>query len=444
MTEAPDAVSGGELADRRAEPPVAVAPLAGPVREEGRIAALDVLRGVAILGILPANLPSFALPASVADDAVRFMSPAPGEAVAFGLLHALVSEKFVTLFALLFGVGLALQRARAAPGLEPYLRLGWRLVLLGGLGLVHAVLLWHGDVLFYYAAIGVAALALSWAPPRALLALGGMALLVPPLLLESLARLGPLLGPGELQEPATLAAALAQPDLRGSVGLLGVGAEVHVFREGAYGDMVAARLPVWLSVAASVALFYGWRIAGLFFLGMAAMRLGLLAPGDHQRRTLRALLLAGLTLGLPIEVWQAVVKAGGPLPLERLLRVESVHQVGSLALAAAYAAAVLLLPRAWITRAPCTWLGAVGRLALTNYLGQTVVCTTIFYSYGLGLFATLTRAQLWGLALALWAAQLALSALWLRRFVMGPVEWAWRSLTWGRAQPLLRRRTQGS
>lgn len=424
-------------------PPVAApTPLTGPLREQGRIAALDVLRGVAILGILPANLPSFALPAGPSDDVVHFMSPATSEAVAFGLLQALVSEKFITLFALLFGAGLALQRSRAQVRVEFYLRTAWRLSLLAGIGLAHAVLLWHGDVLFYYAAIGAAALALSWLPPRALLGLGAAALLVPPLLLVGLSQLGPLLGGGDLHGPPTLAAALADVDAgggAGGAGVLGVGAEVHVFRDGAYLDMLAARVPLWLMIAFSVVLFYGWRIAGLFLIGVAVQRLGLLTPGAGERRVLRASLAVGLAVGAPIEVWHAVVKAAGPLPLDRILRVEAVHQAGSLALAAAYGSAVLLLPTAWLARAPLCWLGAVGRVALTNYLGQTVVCTLIFYSYGLGLFATLTRVQLWAVAAVIWAAQLALSALWLRWFLMGPVEWAWRSLTWGRAQPLVRR-----
>lgn len=418
-------------------PAPTAAPAAGPVREAGRIAALDVLRGVAILGILPANLSSFALPAGPASDVVHFMSPAPSEAVAYGLQQALVSGKFITIFALLFGAGLGLQRARAAPGLEGWLRLGWRLTLLAGLGLAHAVLLWHGDVLLFYATIGLAALLLTWAPPPALLVVGGAALLVPPLLLLSLSGLGPALG-GD-HGPPTLAAALAEPDLRGSVGALGVGAEVRTFREGAYVDMLLARLPIWLSVVLSVVLFYGWRIAGLLLVGMAAVRLGLLAPGDRERRVLRWLLVAGLALGLPVEVWLAALRAQGPLPVERLLRIEAAHQASSLALALAYASAVLLLPAARIARAPCTWLAAVGRLALSNYLGQTVVCTTIFYGWGLGWFATLTRAQLWGVAAAIWVLQLAVSTLWLRWFVMGPLEWAWRSLTWGRLQPLRRR-----
>lgn len=419
--------------------PAPPTPPAGPTREGSRIAALDVLRGVAILGILPANLPTFALPAAAADDLVHFMSPAPSEAVAFGVLRALVTEKFVTLFALMFGVGLALQRSRATGDPRFYPRTAWRLALLLAIGVAHAVLLWHGDVLVYYATIGVAALALSWLPPRALLGLGGAALLIPPLILLGVA---PWLEPGHPSGPATLAAALADPAAGGG-GFTGVGAEVLAFREGAYVDMLTTRVGHWLQVAFAVVLFYGWRIVGLFLVGMSAEQLGLLAPGERQRRALRVLLVAGLAVGLPIEVWQAVVKAGGPLAFAWLLRVEAVHHVGSLALATAYASAVLLLPATWLPRAPLRWLGAVGRLALSNYLGQTVVCTLIFYSYGLGLFARLTRAQLWGVALVVWAAQLALSALWLRRFVMGPVEWAWRSLTWGRAQPFVRR-AQGS
>lgn len=427
------------MADGAPDPAPAAPPLdptpAGPTREGQRIVALDVLRGVAILGILPVNVLSFGLPAAVIEDPVHFMSPARSEAVAHGLLQALFGYKFITIFALLFGAGLALQRARAADDPAFYPRTGWRLALLAGLGLAHAFGLWHGDVLFFYATIGAVALALSWFPMPALLALGLLGAVAAPAGVLLLMSLAPV--PAEVG-PRTIEAALAAPDLAGAVGPIGLGREVEVFRGGSYVEMLGIRALHWLYQLGAMLLIFGWRVAGLFFLGIAGQRLGLLRPDERGRRVLRALLVVGLVVGLPLEVWQAVVKATGPAPHATLMRVEAAHQVGSLALALAYASAALLVPAAWLPRAPLRWLSNVGRLALTNYLGQTVICTFVFYSYGLGLFATLTRVQLWGVALAVWAVQLALSALWLRWFVMGPVEWAWRSLTWLKAQPLRR------
>ncbi|MCO5169571.1 MAG: DUF418 domain-containing protein [Planctomycetes bacterium] len=417
-----------------AAPPLDPTP-AGPTGERQRIVALDVLRGVAILGILPVNVLSFALPAAVIEDAVHFMSPARSEAWAHGLLQTLVSYKFITIFALLFGAGLALQRSRAGADASFYPRTGWRLALLAGLGLLHAFGLWHGDVLFFYATIGAVALALSWFPTPALLALGVLGAVVIPSVVLLLVSLVPV--PVELG-PRTLEAALAAPDAAGAVGSVGIGREVEVFRGGTYLEMLGVRAVHWLYQLGAMLMIFGWRVAGLFFLGIAAERLGLLRPDERGRRVLRWMLVLGLVIGLPVELWQATVKATGPVPYAALLRVEAAHQVGSLALALAYAAGVLLLPAAWLPEAPLRWLSNVGRLALTNYLGQTVICTTIFYAYGLGWFATLTRVQLWGVAVAVWVVQLALSALWLRWFVMGPVEWAWRSLTWLKVQPLRR------
>lgn len=423
--------------------PAPVPPGEGATREGERLPGLDVLRGLALLGILPANLPSFALPAAPSDDVVHFMSPAVSEAVAHGVLRAVVAEKFITLFALLFGAGLALQRgrslARADEGFYP--RTLWRLLLLGGLGLAHAILVWHGDVLFYYATIGVAALALSSLAPRWLLGLGGVSLLVPPIMLVGAAALIEAFGvPGgmEVGGPPTLEAALAAPHLDGGLGV-GVGREVAIFRSGTYPEQLSVRATHWLYVFSSVVMFYGWRVLGLFLLGLAAHRLGLLSPGPRERTVLRRLLAAGLVVGVPIEVYQGVLHARGPLPVAFGLRLEALHQLGSLSLALVYASAVLLLPTTWYARAPLRWLGNVGRTALSNYLSQSVLCTFVFYSWGLGLFATLTRAQLWGVAAIVWVVQLTVSALWLRWFVMGPVEWAWRSLTWWSPQPLVRR-----
>lgn len=422
-----------------AAPPAAPAPPGdGATREGERLPGLDLLRGLALLGILPANLPSFALPAAPSDDVVHFMSPAVSEAVAIGVLRTLVAEKFITIFALLFGVGLALQRGRALARTDDgfYPRTLWRLTLLAGLGLAHAIFVWHGDVLFYYATIGAAALAVSSLPPRILLGAGGAALLVPPLVLLGVAGvIGTL---GDASGPATLEAALAAPDVGVGFGT-GVGREVAIFRSGTYLEQLSVRAATWLFIFGSVVMFYGWRILGLFLFGMAAHALGLLSPGPRERAVLRRLLVGGLVVGLPIEVYQGVLHAGGPLPVAFGLRLEALHQVGSLSLALSYAAAVLLVPAAWCSRAPLRWVGNIGRTALSNYLSQSLICTFMFYSWGLGLFATLTRAQLWGVAAIVWSVQLVASALWLRWFVMGPVEWVWRTLTWWRVQPFVRR-----
>lgn len=412
----------------------------GATREEERIPALDVLRGLALLGILQVNLYAFALPAAPSDDAVRFMSPAPTEALAHGVVSALFQEKFITLFALLFGAGLSLQHARGLARNESgfYPRTLWRLALLGGLGLLHGLGLWYGDILFIYAGVGAAALVLVWAPPAALLPLGAVALAIPILLMLLFSLAVGLPGvPAEEVGPRTLEQALAQPDLRGPVGPVGVGREVLLFRGGTYADMLGVRASMWATMLAAVLMVYGWRVLGLFFVGMAAHKLGLLAPDARRRPVLLALVGLALAVGLPIEVFTALVRLREPTDTAFVMRLEALHSVGSLCLALGYAATVLLLPPAWIAR--LRPLGDVGRLALTNYLGQTVVCTTVFYAYGLGWFATLTRAQLFWFGVGLWVVQLALSGLWLRWFVIGPVEWAWRSLTWGKVEPLRRR-----
>jgi uncharacterized protein len=381
----------------------------GPTRDDERIAALDVLRGVAILGILPANLPSFAYPMAVCEDVVHFVSPAPSEAVAHGAMMLLIHFKFISIFSFLFGAGLALQRSRDASSAF-FPRTAWRLALLAGLGVLHAVLLWPGDVLLYYACIGALGLAALGLAPRWLLVLGGALLIVPiglSLLAAPLLSVAPDLA-GLGASPRTLDAALAAPDVAG------IGREVMTFRSDDYVAMLRVRVGAWAMFLIAVIIFYSWRIAGLFALGMAAFKLGLLAPDDARRAWLRRLRLVGLVVGLPIEVAHAVAAARDVGTLSQKMLLHAAHEVGSLGLMAAYVSTVLLLSPATIAR--LRGLAAVGRLALTNYLGQTIICTTLFYGYGLGLYASVTRAQLWLVALAVWTLQVLLSLLWLRRY----------------------------
>jgi len=427
-----------------------------PPAGEGRVEFLDALRGVAILGILPVNAAFFAYPAALADEPTYPAgSGAAGAAAVHGVAF-LFEGKFITLFALLFGAGMAVLRARTA---ERGARWGplvvRRLAVLWLLGCAHAVLVWFGDIVAYYALFG---LALCWAPGRSPAALRawGAALLALPVLPRLLA-LGAALAGGEWVAdllggalvPELPDGRIAAPDPGSGAGALeqllrfDPDQEIAVYRGGTFGQVTALRAATWALGAAGTVPLWGPRIAGLFLLGMAWVRGGwFLAPASEEgRRRFGSLLRWGLAAGVPLSAASVLLHVLAPRDLAAGLGAELAQYLGSLGLAAAYAAVVA---RACAAHPGAPWIraaAAVGRTAFSNYLLQSALMTILFYGTtvflgaGLGLFAGVGRWTLLGLAAGLAALQVAASVLWLRRFRAGPVEWAWRAATYLRAPP---------
>lgn len=397
-------------------PPVASAPGPPPAWLVERQPALDVLRGWAILGLLPANLPTFALPTDVVHDTWT-AAPGPGEAVAHAAWLLLIDRKCISVFALLFGVGLALQleRARArGVGLDHAAR---RLAALGALGLAHALLLWHGDILLPYALLGGATLLLAQLPGRWPLALAAGALAASTLWALLLACLVALFPAGALPPPESspLAALLADPGSDAA-------REVAALAGADPGARFEARLALWGQMWFGLVFLFAGQLLGLMLLGAAWVRAGALDPA--RRAWLGRVVLVGLAVGLPLELAHTAALVRGGHGHAARLALEAVHHAGSLGLALAAAAWVLGRSPAALGRAPLGWGAAVGRVALTAYLAQTALGVAVFYGPPLGLaqMARWTRAEVWALALAAGAVQLALCALWARTGRQGPCE----------------------
>lgn len=410
---------------------------------------LDLLRGIAILGILPANIGYHGLPMTWGTE------PAPltgglAEHLVYSGTETLVEYKFITLFALLFGAGLAIQRGRAEEAGRPWrAMLVRRLVVLGVVGCAHAVLLWYGDVLAAYAAIGLAWIwAAGWAPRTlervgiGLLAVPAavMLLAVPVLALaQGLAALAPLFAE---TTPAGVSAGAASADwgtFFRRMWEFDPGFEIELRREAPWIREVLWRACLWPVGWVMVLCYFGWRIAGLVCLGMAFARRGwLLDPAAHPD-AFRRLRRWGFATGIPLTVLAVLLGAGGCGGVAAAAAAEAAHYVGSLGLAAGYAGVVGALA----ARGDAWWRGpleACGRTAFSNYLGQTLVTWWLFSGHGVGLgwFGALDRVQLLGVVAAIWAASLVASTLWLRAFALGPAEWAWRVCTYARWVPLRR------
>jgi len=405
--------------------------------EKGRLASLDLLRGVAVLGILAINIGGFAGPiaATLSPNQLEPGTFADEAAWAFALV--VFEGKMRALFTLLFGASLVLFMERAdRRGLNgerlQFRRLGW----LALAGYLHFLLLWWGDILFTYALAGFAALAFRQAPPRALGA-GALALFAGWHLLLAVAS-----GPDVAREERVLsghaspgeavAYALVRDEVRADTAR-----EVARDRMG-FAAQVAAKWREEPGEPVSSALAGMGETLPLMLLGMALYRGGFFS-GQVRRRTLRRLAVGGIAGGgaatlaflgwawprhFPPDLMQAALAYGLALP--------------HLAMALGYGAALLLA----VPRFAPTWLGqrlsAAGRMAFTNYIAMTAVMCALFQGWGLGLIGTMPERWQWLLVLAGWALMLGWSQPWLARFRHGPLEWLWRSATWGRWQPLRR------
>jgi uncharacterized protein len=244
---------------------------------------------------------------------------------------------------------------------------------------------------------------------------------------------------------------LGTPDLPDGVvnadsPLLDPDHEIAVYRHGPFGAAVALRFATWVLGAAGALPLWGPRIVGLFLLGMAFSGEGwFLEPGTEVgRRRFGGLLRWGIALGLPLTAIDLLLRLLLPGSPVAALAGYAAHYLGSLGLAAAIVALVARATVRWPAGGAVRALSATGRMAFSNYLCQSAVMallfqgTTVFLGAGFGLFGSVDRWCLMGIAAALAAVQVAASVLWMRAFRMGPVEWAWRAVTYLR-WPALRR-----
>jgi uncharacterized protein len=402
---------------------------AAPVTGAERIEALDVLRGFAVLGILVMNVQSFAdVNAAYMNPAVHGQ-PAGLDLWLWALADVFASEKFMSIFSLLFGAGVLLftsrleARDRKPTGL--HLR---RMFWLWAIGMVHGYAFWYGDILTAYAVCGAVVFLLRGLRPSLLLVIGGVGLLGPLLLLVLFQVVLPHLPPealeGMRESWAPDAATIAE--------------ETAAMRGGWLEQMPHRALQTVTMQTFVFFFFVAGRAGGLMLIGMALLKTGVLEAARSVRFYV-TLLIVGAVAGLPLIVAGVVYKVETGFAMEQAMMTGSLfNYVGSLGLALAYIAAVMLMVRGRSLPPVRRGLAAAGRMAFSNYLGQTLICTLVFYGHGLGLFGRTERWQQAFLVLAIWAVQVAVSVWWLRRFRFGPMEWLWRSLTYWQRQPLRR------
>jgi uncharacterized protein len=398
-----------------------------------RIELLDVLRGLAVCGILVGNMQWFS-GYGMMPPALEAQMPAADHVVKF-LVHFFVEGKFYSIFSFLFGFGFALQIARAeergdAKAAVFKRRLAW----LGVIGVLHATLLWAGDILSVYALMGFILILFRKKSNESLLKWAAALIVVPVvtyvLLYAAFAAFAP-------------ADALADFDA-GQVERYNH--ELATVRDGGYWSIITDYNLKYL-VGRWIGLFVQMRlpkVLAMFLLGFYAYRIGVFQNLPEHKVLIRKVLIYGAILGVIGNIamaWLAGNEAPFPPSLAGLAGVIG-YAFGVPALALAI---IALIATRWQTDLPrrlLAILAPVGRMALTNYLFQSVVCVMLFYGFGLGGFGTFgaTRATL--TALVIFTAQIVLSTLWLKFFEYGPMEWIWRQLTYRKRLDLRRQATE--
>jgi len=390
-------------------PTTATATRMKPISSTERIQILDILRGFAVLGILAVNIGGFAAPSFYPGYVPPPMPWYDQAAHAFVQLFA--EGKFYTIFSFLFGLGFAVQLQRAeAKGKDIRSFYPRRLLVLFAIGVLHSILLWSGDILRMYALWGFALLAFRRRSNRTLLIAAGL------LFVLSFAALGLLGGQSGVNTGSPGGAEMQLADLARAA-----------YTSSSIGDYFTFQLIASLVVFVFIALSQGPSVLALFLIGLLAGRSRIFERLDEHRALARRVAAVAFPVGLLANV--LFVFTDGWTSAFGLT-------VGAPTLAAAYVAGLSLLslrPAGARALAP---MASVGRMALTNYVLQSLVCALLFYGIGFGLYEQVGAAGLLGITVAIYALQLPLSAWWLGRYRFGPLEWVWRTLTYGERPPM--------
>lgn len=403
-----------------------------PAAPAERIPLLDILRGIAVFGILVVNMSAFKasgmpfVPTQTGSEIDRWMDI---------LINFLFEGKFYPIFAFLFGFGFALQIERLQlSGVNPTPIMVRRLLVLLLIGFVHAIFIWSGDILVFYAIGGLVLLLFRRLQPRTLLALAlgawGLQLFccgVPTSLLWA------------VHSIPEAAAGIKEGDQQFTSAIQQIAAQAEkAYSQGTYADAVRHRTAEWMQMLtwAYVALLPN--VLTMFWLGMYVGKSRLLQSVRENRRRWRAVGAICLLGGIPVNLLYArqVGFVAPQLELVPFLSAMWLYMLGGPLLGVGY----IILFALWLQdesrQARFAWLAAVGRMALTNYLLQSVICTLLFYNYGLGLYGKVGIAAGFALTCLVFALQCVFSGWWLSRYRFGPAEWLWRTLTYGRLQPM--------
>ncbi len=429
------------MADRLAEAPVAQAQ---------RIESLDVLRGFALLGILAMNVMIFAMPMAAYQNPTVFTEHEGANRAVYWVVHTVFDLKMMGLFSMLFGAGVVVWSAKAR-GPEDVARLRWlwirRMWWLLVIGMIHAWWIWEGDILVGYALCGL--IVLWWVrrlPARWLFVVAAAFFLVHMLLVAGQGfNVWVLFSESEAAEQMRrqIPEARLQSARAGTRAFMApTPAEVEDQILTLRGDWLAVfghRAAMTLMMQTTAIWFYiFWRATAMMLLGAALMKTGVLTGARSAGFYLR-MALAGYALGVPMVVAGILYNESHGFELVRFAALGAwCNVLGAVPVMLGHAGLVLWVVKRGLLRPLTHGLARVGQMAFTNYLMQSVLCSLVFYGWGLGLAGELGRLGQEVVVVGIWIVEILWSVAWLSRYRFGPAEWLWRSLTYWRLQPMRR------
>ena len=328
------------------------------------------------------------------------------------MVAGLLEFKAFSIFSMMFGIGFAIQAERAPQRqVHVFVFLLRRFTILLALGLIHLLLIWNGDILTLYAVCGLIAIPFLRLPPR-ILVVTGVAIILLPYVISL-----------PVSFPSDAAMAAHWP------------LATRVYRDGNFADIMRIRWEETTRFIVPLLLLVLPQTLGLMLCGASAWKAGVLRKPESLRPTLKVVFISALAIGATLTTLKIFANSTGThLPISPAL----LDLFSYMPLALSYFIGLLLIlqhPRSLRLARP---IAAAGQMALTNYLSQSVILGVIFYGYGFGLFGRIGSAAGALIGVIFYSVQIFWSQSWLRHYRFGPVEWLWRSLTYGERQPMLR------
>lgn len=425
---------------------------AAPVRKSDRIDSLDILRGVAVFGILLMNISAFGLIWQAYGNPNAAGGNTGLNLALFGVMNVGFEGTMRGIFSLLFGAGIVLMTERmeaAGAGLTTaeihFRRMSWLMLF----GFIHwALLLWTGEILFAYSLCGFLLFAFRKLAAKWQFAIGIAALLVAAFVLnrdyhdtvalsQTAAEIEAIVASGGTPD-AEQEMALAEWNEAAmhTIPSAESTAMFNAWHEGSYPEAVAGQwqfsrefqwndLPFWLFTD----------MMPFMLIGMALLKWRVLTA-ERDAKVYALMMVGGYAIGIPLGVYELGILTAGDYGAVAAAEAGRTYEFSRLAMVFGHLGLLLLAIRAGALRWLQRGFAAAGQMALTNYIGQTLICTMLFYGFGLGLYGQLDRTQLYLLVLAIAAAEMTISVVWLKSFRFGPLEWVWRSLTYWKPQPM--------
>jgi uncharacterized protein len=399
---------------------------AGPITSSERILYIDILRGMALFGILAANMRGFNAPLDLYGN-IRPLFHGRADLIAQGFIDIFIQGKFVTLFSFLFGLGFAVQMSRAAARGAQFMSFyPRRLAALALFGLIHGILIWWGDILLTYALAGAMLLFFRNRGQKTVLWWAGSIFTLPILVITGV-YIGGVFGHGPASHPGT------------PFDLSKVQPIIAIYSHGSVAQILRENWVVWKHALPSE-LFAIYALF-LFLLGLWVYRSGIVERLGEYKPVLKRVCAVCLPLGIALNVLVVVANgmpkfAGHPTVwayISNVLDLPAAH-----VLSAGYASGLAVLIQSATWRRLLTPFAAVGRMALTDYLTQSVLCTLFYYSYTTGLYGRVGPAMGLIPTVVLYGSQVVFSNWWLSKYRFGPMEWLWRGMTYGKF-PAMRR-----